>query len=106
MNLKYSAKTRSKYNLNPQKLPYNYQSPSRQKDGIHTYTPTEDRNYKVVLTHLHYSASTEDRTLIKQARTNIPLSMFFVDQNNKDIYNVEYLYQCKVKFETLSTKGT
>jgi hypothetical protein len=70
-----------------------------------------------VLKHLHYSTNTEDiqaelgklgHTVtnvwnIKQARTNIPLPMFFVElkpaQNNKDIYNVEFLYHCKVKFE-------
>jgi hypothetical protein len=92
------------------------------KTEFHTYRPKEERNYKVVLTHLHYSTNTEDIRAelgklghsvtniwnIKQARTNIPLSMFFVElkpaQNNKDIYNVEYLYQCKAKFEPLKHK--
>jgi hypothetical protein len=40
---------------------------------------------------------------IKQSRTDIPLSMFFVElkpaPNNKDIYNVEYLQQRKIHFE-------
>jgi hypothetical protein len=41
---------------------------------------------------------------IKQYRTKLSLSMFFVElkptSNNKDKYNVEYLQQCKIKFET------
>jgi hypothetical protein len=40
---------------------------------------------------------------IKQNRTKLPLSMSFVElkpaSNNKDIYNLEYLQQCKIKFE-------
>jgi hypothetical protein len=40
---------------------------------------------------------------IKHHLTKLPLPMFFVDlkpaTNNKDIFNVEYLQQCKVKFE-------
>jgi hypothetical protein len=40
---------------------------------------------------------------IKQYRTKLPLSMFFVDlksaPNNENIFNVEYIQQCKLKFE-------
>jgi hypothetical protein len=40
---------------------------------------------------------------IKQYRTKQPLSMFFVDlkpaPNNKDVFNVECIQQCKIKFE-------
>jgi hypothetical protein len=40
---------------------------------------------------------------IKQYRTKLPLSMFFVElkpaPNNKDIFNVEYIQQRKIKFE-------
>jgi hypothetical protein len=40
---------------------------------------------------------------IKQYRTKLPFSMFFVERkpapNNKGIYNVEYIQQCKIKFE-------
>jgi hypothetical protein len=40
---------------------------------------------------------------IKQQRTNIPLSLFFVDlkpnENNKDIYQIETLNYIKVRFE-------
>jgi hypothetical protein len=40
---------------------------------------------------------------IKQYKTKLPLSMFFVElkpaPNNKDMYKVEYLQECKIKFE-------
>jgi PAX-interacting protein 1 len=40
---------------------------------------------------------------IKQYRTKLPHSVFFVDlkaaPNNKDIKNVEFIQQCKIKFE-------
>jgi hypothetical protein len=40
---------------------------------------------------------------ITQYRTKLPLSMFFVElkpaSNNKDIFLVEHLQQCKLKFE-------
>jgi hypothetical protein len=40
---------------------------------------------------------------IKQYRTKLPLVLFFVElkpaQNNKDIFHVEYIQQCKIKFE-------
>jgi hypothetical protein len=41
---------------------------------------------------------------IKQYRTKLPLSMFFVElkpvPNIKGIFNVEYIQQCKIKFES------
>jgi hypothetical protein len=40
---------------------------------------------------------------IKQHRTKLSLSTFFIElkpaPNNKDIFNVEYIQQCKIKFE-------
>jgi hypothetical protein len=66
---------------------------------------------------MHYSINPEDINVeieklghsvtyiwnIKQYRTKLPLSMFFVElqpvPNNKDIFNVEYIQQCKIKFE-------
>jgi hypothetical protein len=40
---------------------------------------------------------------VKHYLTKQPLSMFFIDllpaPNNKDIYNVEFLQQCKILFE-------
>jgi hypothetical protein len=39
----------------------------------------------------------------KQHKTKQPISMFFVQlkpaPNNKDIFNVEYIQQCKIKFQ-------
>jgi hypothetical protein len=41
--------------------------------------------------------------------TKFPLPMFFLDlkpaTNNKDIFNIKYLQQCKVKFEPPKQKG-
>jgi hypothetical protein len=66
---------------------------------------------------MHYSINPDDIKLkieklghmdiniwnIKQYRTKLPFSMFFADlkpvTNNKDIFNVEYIQQCKIKFE-------
>lgn len=84
---------------------------------FHTYKLKEERSYKVVLKNMHHSINCEDikaeieklgHTVtnvcnIKQYSTKLPLPMFFVElkpaSNNKDIYNVEYLQQCKIKFE-------
>jgi hypothetical protein len=70
-----------------------------------------------VLKNIHYSINPADikteieklgHTVtniwnIKQYGTKLPLSMFFVElkpaPNNKDIFLVEYLQQCKIKFE-------
>jgi hypothetical protein len=45
----------------------------------------------------------------KQYRTKLPLSMFFGELkpalNNKDIFNVEYVQQCNIKFELPKQKG-
>jgi hypothetical protein len=84
---------------------------------FHTFKPKEERNYRVVLKNMHYSINPDDIKSeieklghkveniwnIKQFQTKLPLSMFFVDlkpaPNNKDIFNVEFLQQCKIKFE-------
>jgi hypothetical protein len=70
-----------------------------------------------VLKNIHYSINPEEIKIeienlghtvtniwnIKQYRTKQPLSMFFVElkpaPNNKDIFNVEYIQQCKIKLE-------
>jgi hypothetical protein len=45
---------------------------------------------------------------IKQQRTKLPLSVFFVDlkpvPNNKDIFNVYYVQQCKANFKLHKTQ--
>jgi hypothetical protein len=49
---------------------------------------------------------------IKQYKTKLPLSMFFLIlelepvPNNEGIFNVEYIRQCKIKFEPLKPKRT
>jgi hypothetical protein len=64
---------------------------------------------------MHYSINPEEIEIeklgqtdtniwnIKQYGTKLTLSVFFVDlkpdPNNKDVFNVEYIQQCKIKFE-------
>jgi hypothetical protein len=91
---------------------------------FHTYQPKEARSFRTVLRGMHYSTDTSEikseiekfgHTVvnvfnIKQNRTNIPLSLFFVDlkpsENNKDIYQIESLNYTKVKFEPPRPKRT
>jgi hypothetical protein len=79
--------------------------------------PKKESNYRIVLKHMHHSINPDDLKSeiinighkvaniwnIKQYRTKLPLPMFFVDlkpaPNNKDILKVEFLQQCKIKFE-------
>jgi hypothetical protein len=45
---------------------------------------------------------------IKQYRTKLPLSMLFVELkpalSNEDIFNLEYIQQCKIKFKATKHK--
>jgi hypothetical protein len=84
---------------------------------FHTYQLKEERPYRVVLKNMHYSIDPEEikaevtklgHTVLniwnaKNYRTKQPLSMFFLDlqtaPNNKDIYQVEHLHQCRIRFE-------
>jgi hypothetical protein len=84
---------------------------------FHTYKPKEERTYRVVLKNMHYSIDPEEIKIeiaklghkvsniwnVKHYLTKQPLSMFFVDlllaPNNKEIFNVEFLQQCKIRFE-------
>jgi hypothetical protein len=84
---------------------------------FHMFRPKEERNFRVVLKRIHYSINPDDIKSeienighkvtnilnIKQYRTKLPHSMFFVDlkpvPTNKDTFDVEYLQQCKIKFE-------
>ena len=90
---------------------------SEKHTEFHTYKLKEERGYKVVLRNMHHSISTVDIKAeieklnhkvtniwnITHQKTKQPLPMFFVElkpaPNNKDIFNVEYLQQCKIKFE-------
>jgi len=90
----------------------------------HTYQMKQNRAYRVVIRNLHYSIPTNEmeEELHKQGHTvrnifNIrhrinkhPLSMFYVDlepkQNNKDIYNLQYLKNMKITVEPPNKKHT
>jgi hypothetical protein len=85
--------------------------------AFHTYKLKYEDNYRVVLKNMHFSINPADigseieklgHTVtniynIKHNLTKLPLPIFFVDlkpvTNNKEIFNVEYLQQCKVKIE-------
>jgi hypothetical protein len=87
---------------------------SDKQTEFHTYKPKEERSFRVVLKNMNYSIPTTDNKTeieklghqvtniwnVTQSRTKLPLSMFFVDlkpaPNNKDIFKVEYLQQCRI----------
>lgn len=84
---------------------------------FYTYKPKQERSFKVVLKNLHPSTNPEeikqalkdaghDATNvwnIKQRATKQPLHMFIVEiapkSNNKNIYDIQYLLHCRIKFE-------
>jgi hypothetical protein len=84
---------------------------------FHIFKLEEERTYRAVLKYMHYYIAPENiKTEIenlghkvanvwnaKHYRTKQPLSMFLIDllpaPNNKDIFNVEFLQQCKIRFE-------
>jgi PAX-interacting protein 1 len=84
---------------------------------FHTYQLKQDRSYRVVLKNMHHSTDTKEISealslknhmvrninIIRERLTKKPLSMFYIELepkgNNKDIYNVDTLLQCRVKFE-------
>jgi hypothetical protein len=73
---------------------------------FHTYQMKEERAFRVVLKHLHYTTDTEDIkkelldlghvarniTNVRHSQTKAPLNLFFIDlepaPNNKEIYNL------------------
>jgi hypothetical protein len=91
---------------------------------FHTYQPKVDRSYRTVLRGLHYSTDTQDIRAaieshghivvnvfnIRQARSNTPLPLFFVDlkpnENNKEIYLLRTLLYTKITFEPPRPKRT
>lgn len=90
----------------------------------YTYKPKQERNFRVILKHMHPSTDTED---IKEALANLghvanniwnmkqmssknSLDMFTVDLkpnlNNKEIYKINSLLYCRIKFEPPRPKRT
>lgn len=91
---------------------------------FYTYKTKQDRSFRVVLKRIHPST---DMDLLKQAledlghrptniwnvknnKTKQPLPMFFIDLqpniNNKDIYNIKSLMNCRVEIEPPRPKRT
>jgi PAX-interacting protein 1 len=83
----------------------------------HSYQLKEERAHRVVIRNLHHSTSTTDiiselgskghkvRNVInvRHRQTKDPLQLFFVDlepqDNNKDIYNIEFIENTKIRVE-------
>jgi hypothetical protein len=101
-------------------LRHNCESPSRKPHRI-PLLQNKRRKLQSSIKNMHSSINHEDIKIeikklghtvtniwnIKQYSTKLPLSMFFVDVKpalNNDIFNVEYIQQCKIKFEILKDK--
>jgi hypothetical protein len=87
-----------------------------------TYQMKQERAYRVVIRNLHYSMPIDEikELLKKKGHTvcnilnikqskQIPLSMFYVDlepkENNKEIYNLQYLNNMKINVELPNKKN-
>jgi hypothetical protein len=84
---------------------------------FHTYKSKQERSFRVVLKYIHASTNLDDikkeiKVLghivtniwnIKKQDTKKALHMFYVERkpknNNKNIYNVSSLLQCRVQFK-------
>lgn len=84
---------------------------------FHTYQAKQDKAYRVVIRHIHHSVPTSEikeelealgfkvRNIINVLKrsTKDPLNLFFVDlepaDNNKKIYEVQYLMHMKISVE-------
>jgi hypothetical protein len=84
---------------------------------FHTYQLKEERTFRVVLKHLHYTTDTDDIkkelldlgnvvrniTNVRHRQTKEPLNLFFIDlepaTNNKDIYNLTAIQNRIIHFE-------
>lgn len=83
----------------------------------HTYRKKQDKPFRVVIRHIHPTVDIQEIkkeiesqghivlqiTNILQRTTKKPLPLFFVDlkmqENNKDIYKMEYLFNAKIDVE-------
>lgn len=117
----YKCLAQNKVRINPQ-TPEAYRKLVKKlsdiKVGFHTYQLKQERAFRVALKNMHFSTDTDDlKSAIesfghqvrnisnaKHFKTKEPLSLFFVDlepaKNNKDIYNIEFLLNARVIFES------
>ena len=80
----------------------------------HTYQPKQERCFRVVLKNIHHTTELKKEiesynhkitriSNIKQKITKNPLPMFFIDlapsDNNKSIYDIQFLQHMKIIFE-------
>ena len=90
----------------------------------YTYKPKNERGFKVILRNMHYSADSDEikqeLSLMNHKVLNIynilqrgskrPTSLFSVEletsPNNKEIYGIQYLLNCKISFEPPHHKRT
>ena len=90
----------------------------------YTYKPKEERGFKVILRHMHFSTDTNEIVTelkelghdvqnifnMQQSSTRQPLSLFSLDlkskPNNKDIYQITTLLNTKILFEPPHYKKT
>lgn len=94
-----------------------YKELKNKKTEFYTYQPKQERSFRVVLKHLHSSTDKEDIKIaldelnhkvtniwnIQNRKTKQPLPIWNIEleprANNKDIYNVQYLLNCRISFE-------
>lgn len=99
-----------------------YKELKKRSTEFFTYQPKEERSFRVVLKHIHPSTDLEEiksalgdlqhevRNIwnIKHRQTKQPLNIFYIDlkpqSNNKDIYNLKSILNCKVTFEAPKPK--
>jgi len=90
---------------------------AKKQHGIPLYKSKQEKDFKIVLKHIHTTANLNDNKKeieelghtvtniwnIKKQGTKITLYMFYIElkqkSNNKDIYEVDSLLDCRVKFE-------
>ncbi|CAH2083988.1 unnamed protein product [Euphydryas editha] len=89
-----------------------------------TYKTKQERSFRVVLKRMHPSINTNSLKEalenlghkptniwnIKNNKTKLPLPMFFIDlqpnHNNKDVYNIKTLLNCRIEIEPPRPKRT
>jgi hypothetical protein len=120
----WTQSTLKQSDQNPAKNPWillnNHTSPNQKTNRISHLRTKRRKKLQSDFKNIHYSINPEETKTeieklghavsniwnIKQYRTELPISMLFVElkpaPNNKDIYKVEYLQQCRIKFDCCS----